>query len=360
MGRALTSRINASHCRNSLHLTTADIAAQANNVFYYQCVTMTFFGMVHNVLWFRWQQLLSNPSAKPSQQNEVECRGSEATPPKERQMSAKSRIALAAVAAALGVNFAATPALASNLQFTFTPSAAVPPLTTNLGTLTADTLQGPNNATITLTSLGDGVNASTSETGTIFWVGATLGGVPLNNLQLAGLNSGGPDNWNLTTPFTATSASAPYADQLSPTGVTLSISYSLVGNGATLLASGSLVGNGALSNTGINPTLAAIGSFNIAPGEGSGSNTFFTSPNPFYIVLGASATSNTQTGNVTSNCPISGPGLTTFLTTSGATCTVTIVGGSTNAGFRAPEPATVGLMGLGLVGLWFSRRKLRS
>lgn len=272
-----------------------------------------------------------------------------------------TKIKLAALAAVVGAGIIAPSAWAANLPFTFTPSDAAPSLTTNTGTLTADTLLGSDNAVLTITSLGNGLDVTGQEIGTIDWVGASLGGTPLNAFQLSGLNSGGPDNWNLTSPFTLNAAATSFSNILSPIGDSISLSYSLKGN-ATTLATGTLLGNAALSNTGVNPTLAAVGSFNIAPGEGPGAGTFFTSPDPFYVTLGASATSSTIAGgSVTTTCSTGGAALTTFLATAGATCTVNIVGGSAIAAFTTvPEPETVGLMGIGLVGLWLGRRKMRS
>lgn len=276
----------------------------------------------------------------------------------------KTKIKQITLLVAISVGYTVS-AWSANLPYTFTPSTSLPGLTTNLGTITADTMQGFDNALITITQTTAGVY-DTTEQGIFSVSGMTLGGVGLLNNALAGLNSGGSDTWGLYYTFNLTTTGNSFLQFNQPIS-TLNFSLfgdagsntvfgptgSIVsGNGSDiLLASGGLINGtvGLASGSPFNLQLSANETFNVNTGN-PGAGTFFTAPNPFYIAIGTSATAFGG-NNVASTCGPSGPGV-------GGSCITTITGGTATAGYtQVPEPEALALLGLGLIGFVSLQRK---
>jgi hypothetical protein len=276
----------------------------------------------------------------------------------------KTKIKQITLLVAISVGYTVS-AWSANLPFTFTPSQSLPGLTTNPGTITADTMQGFDNALITITQTSAGVY-DTTEQGIFSVRSMTLGGNGLLSSALAGLNSGGADTWGMYYTFSLTTTGNSFLQFNQPIST---LNFSLFGDagsdttfspdGSTLfnnvndilLASGSLINGtvGLASGSPFNLQLSANMTFNVNTGN-PGAGGFFTAPNPFYMAIGTSATAFGG-NNVTSNCGASGPAV-------GENCTLTITGGAATAGYeQVPEPEALALLGLGLIGFVSLQRK---
>lgn len=276
----------------------------------------------------------------------------------------KTKIKQITLLVAISVGYTVS-AWSANLPFTFTPSTSLPGLTTNPGTITADTMQGFDNALITIKQTSAGVY-DTTEQGIFSVRSMTLGGNGLLSSALAGLNSGGADTWGMYYKFSLTTTGNSFLQFNQPistlnfslfgdagSNTTFSANGSTIFNNGTdiLLASGGLINGtvGLASGSPFNLQLSANETFNVNGGN-PGAGTFFTAPNPFYMAIGTSATAFGG-NNVASNCGVSGPGV-------GGSCTVTINAGAATAGYtQVPEPEALALLGLGLIGFVSLQRK---
>jgi len=247
----------------------------------------------------------------------------------------KRSFLVAAVAASCATSAFALPV------FTFNPSSLCAAGAT-CSNITADNIIISDFATVAMIP---GTNRFT-ESGYLQVAGFQLNGAPVTP---TGFNTA----YNLYIPFSGTGrlTSANMNPVAGPTnGVFDTLNYQFIGKtgagtGSAAFDSGTVLGTGSLIGGFVNTSQststpffapAANIDFSLNPSAGG----FFASPIPFYN-LGFSSFVNTSTEiRVTSNG---------FIIDAG--------GGTVNFAARVPEPATVALLGLGLLGVAASRRK---
>lgn len=242
-------------------------------------------------------------------------------------------------------------------QFTFAPGA----VGLNGGTFTADNINISDFSTVVITPDGKG-GATFTDTGVLPVLSFQLGN---SVVPAAGLNS----TYGLYFGFDGTGVqdTPTFNSETDGTFTTLNFTlfgYNVVGNPADVefapvnapptnsanlvaLATGSLIGGGVGATTVPTPGgPVAVPNANtlLTFSPTAAGSSFFVDPNPFYQAVFAAFTNNPSQITTTANG---------FVITQG--------GGSANfleTPTQTPEPASMALMGVGLLGLGFLRRRM--